>query len=95
MISPPHSTVVTAGSQNFNLIVDTGSSNTWVGAGTAYKPSVSAQSTGDSFSVTYGSGSVTGTEYFDKVTVGSLSIAKQSIGVATASSAQGFEGFDG
>lgn len=34
--------------QTFDLIVDTGSSNTWVGAMTEYKPTPSSKDTGDS-----------------------------------------------
>jgi hypothetical protein len=75
---------VTVGSQTFSLIVDTGSSNTWVGSGTRYVAGSTGVrcvipfilyvdvltpfiSTGKSFSVTYGSGSVSGTEYTDTV----------------------------
>ncbi|KAF8315705.1 acid protease, partial [Clavulina sp. PMI_390] len=75
------------------LIVDTGSSNTWVGAGTKYVKSSTGTSTGKSFDVTYGSGSVKGTEYTDTVTIGGLTVVGQSIGVATSSS--GFSGTDG
>ena len=44
-------------------------------------------------SVTYGSGSFSGTEYTDTVTIGSLTIAGQGVGVASRSS--GFSGVDG
>ena len=44
-------------------------------------------------SVSYGSGSFSGTEYTDQVTLGSLVIPSQSIGVASRSS--GFSGVDG
>ncbi|KAL1747947.1 hypothetical protein HDZ31DRAFT_60816 [Schizophyllum fasciatum] len=37
----------------YNLIVNTGSSTSWVGAVTAYKPTNSSQSTGDIVQVTY------------------------------------------
>ena len=37
---------VKVGSQTFDLIVDTGSSNTWVGATTEYRPGRTAQDTG-------------------------------------------------
>jgi cathepsin E len=78
----------------YNLIVDTGSSNTWVGAGTPYvKTSTSVQTT-NSVAVTYGSGSFSGTEFTDTVTIASgLVITKQSIGVASTST--GFQGVDG
>ncbi|KIJ66218.1 hypothetical protein HYDPIDRAFT_86415 [Hydnomerulius pinastri MD-312] len=78
----------------YNLIVDTGSSNTWVGAGTAYVKTSTSESTGEAVAVSYGSGSFSGEEYTDTVTLGSgLTITKQSIGVATTST--GFTGVDG
>ncbi|KAF9041824.1 aspartic protease [Hymenopellis radicata] len=78
----------------YDLLIDTGSSNTWVGAGTAYKTTSTSTKTSNSVSVTYGSGSFSGTEYTDQVTIASgLVITNQSIGVASRSS--GFDGFDG
>ncbi|KAL6303180.1 acid protease [Sparassis latifolia] len=78
----------------YTLLIDTGSSNTWVGAGQKYVQTSTSQSTGNSVSVSYGSGSFSGTEYVDTVTISpSLVIAQQSIGVA--STAQGFSGVDG
>lgn len=50
-------------------------------------------STGKSFSVSYGSGTVSGTEYTDDVSLGGLTAVKESIGVASKSS--GFTGVDG
>ena len=44
-------------------------------------------------SVSYGSGSFSGTEYTDTVTLGSLTVTKQSIGVASRST--GFSPYDG
>ncbi|KAF8167357.1 aspartic protease [Crassisporium funariophilum] len=78
----------------YSLLIDTGSSNTWVGATQAYvKTSTSTQTT-NKVSVTYGSGSFSGTEFTDQVTIASgLVIPKQSIGVASTST--GFEGVDG
>jgi hypothetical protein len=52
---------VKVGSQTFNLIVDTGSSNTWVGAGTRFSAGSTGISTGHSVSVSYGSGEFSGT----------------------------------
>ncbi|KAH9057488.1 aspartic peptidase A1 [Lactarius vividus] len=79
---------------SYNLIIDTGSSNTWVGAGTPYVETSTSVQTGDSVSVTYGSGSFSGTEFLDTVTIGpGLVIPGQSIGVASTST--GFDGFDG
>jgi cathepsin E len=78
----------------FDLIVDTGSSNTWVGATTPYTRTSTSVQTKDSVSVTYGSGSFSGTEFIDQVTIASgLVIPKQSIGVASTST--GFTGTDG
>ncbi|KIL59267.1 hypothetical protein M378DRAFT_1015803 [Amanita muscaria Koide BX008] len=77
----------------YNVIVDTGSSNTWVGAGKPYVKTNSSVPTADQVAVTYGSGSFSGKEYFDTVTIGSLVIRNQSIGVATTST--GFTGVDG
>lgn len=79
---------------SYSLIVDTGSSNTWVGAGKAYVKTSTSVKTSNSVSVTYGSGSFSGTEYLDQVTIASgLVIPNQSIGVASTSS--GFSGVDG
>ncbi|KIJ40049.1 hypothetical protein M422DRAFT_257118 [Sphaerobolus stellatus SS14] len=78
----------------FDLIVDTGSSNTWVGAGGAYVKTSTSTQTGNSVSVTYGSGFFSGTEFTDQVTLASgLVITKQSIGVASSST--GFDDVDG
>ncbi|KAG6817905.1 hypothetical protein H0H87_012373 [Tephrocybe sp. NHM501043] len=80
--------------KTYELIVDTGSSNTWVGAGTSYTVTSTSVKTSNKVSVTYGSGSFSGTEYTDTVTIASgLVIPAQSIGVA--SSATGFDGTDG
>ncbi|KAJ4486699.1 family A1 protease [Lentinula edodes] len=85
---------VGASDTQYQLIVDTGSSNTWVGAGTKYVSSSTSTDTGDRVSVSYGSGEFSGTEYIDKVTLSSaLVITSQSIGVA--SSSEGFQGIDG
>jgi len=86
-------TATKVGTQTFDLIVDTGSSNTWVGSGTRYVPGSTSTSTGKTFEVEYGSGTVSGTEFTDTVVVGGLTITKQSIGDGTRST--GFEGVDG
>ncbi|EMD39767.1 hypothetical protein CERSUDRAFT_71628 [Gelatoporia subvermispora B] len=78
----------------YTLLIDTGSSNTWVGADQQYVQTSTSQSTGKSVNVSYGSGSFSGTEFTDEVTIApGLVIQKQSIGVATQS--QGFQGVDG
>lgn len=68
-------------------------SNTWVGAGKSYTPGPNAKDTGNSVSVSYGSGSFNGEEYTDTVTFAGLTVKAQSIGAA--SSATGFSGVDG
>ncbi|TRM61498.1 acid protease [Schizophyllum amplum] len=79
---------------DYTLLIDTGSSNTWLGADKKYTSTSTSKSTGHTFNVSYGSGSVRGTEYIDQVTLGDdLVITNQSIGVA--STAQGFNDVDG
>ncbi|EGO00886.1 hypothetical protein SERLA73DRAFT_159520 [Serpula lacrymans var. lacrymans S7.3] len=78
----------------YTLLIDTGSSNTWVGASAKYTPTSSSKDTGNTVSVSYGSGSFSGEEYTDTVTLSSdLVIKGQSIGVASTST--GFSGVDG
>jgi hypothetical protein len=48
-----------------NLIVDTGSSNTWVGANTTYVKTTTSVSTGHPVSVSYGSGFFSGLKHED------------------------------
>ncbi|KAH9486071.1 Polyporopepsin [Psilocybe cubensis] len=75
----------------YSLLIDTGSSNTWVGANKAYVKTGTSVKTSNTVSVKYGSGSFSGVEFTDTVTLASgLVIKKQSIGVASE-----FEGFDG
>ena len=79
---------------DYNLLVDTGSSNTWLGAGKKYEPTSTSKSTGKCVSVTYGSGSFSGIEFTDQITLSySLVIKSQSIGVASES--KGFPTVDG
>ncbi|KAG1901049.1 acid protease [Suillus fuscotomentosus] len=78
----------------YTLIIDTGSSNTWLGAATSYSPTSTSADTGSTVSVSYGSGSFSGEEYTDTVHLSTgLVIDEQSIGVASYS--QGFDGVDG
>ncbi|KAJ3810531.1 family A1 protease [Lentinula aff. lateritia] len=94
VVSYSASVGVGASDTQYQLIVDTGSSNTWVGAGTKYVASSTSIDTGHLVSVSYGSGEFFGTEYIDKVTLSpSLVITSQSIGVASLS--EGFGGTDG
>ncbi|KAJ7751197.1 aspartic peptidase domain-containing protein [Mycena maculata] len=78
----------------YQLIVDTGSSNTWVGAEQKYVVTSTSVKSTQAVAVSYGSGSFSGTEYTDTVTLATgLVIPAQSIGVASKSS--GFSGVDG
>ncbi|KAH9990271.1 aspartic peptidase domain-containing protein [Russula vinacea] len=77
----------------YNLMIDTGSSNTWLGANKAYNVTKTSVKTDHSFNITYDTGSVFGTEYEDTVTIAPGVDIRQSIGVASTSS--GIVPFDG
>ncbi|KAF8448674.1 family A1 protease [Boletus edulis BED1] len=78
----------------YTLLIDTGSSNTWIGASKTYSQTCTSQDTWNTVSVSYGSGNFSGEEWTDTVTLGSgLVIENQSIGVA--SFATGFTDVDG
>ncbi|KAJ6611442.1 acid protease [Mycena sp. CBHHK59/15] len=81
---------------NYNLLIDTGSSNTWI-LGTSskpYKPTSTSKDTRNKFEITYGLGSCSGTEYTDEVTLSpKLVIKDQPIGVADQ--ANQMDGLDG
>ncbi|PSR75643.1 hypothetical protein PHLCEN_2v8934 [Hermanssonia centrifuga] len=79
--------------KTFNLIVDTGSSNTWAGADESNPVPAGSRSTGQLVEVIYGSGAFLGEEVIDTITLGGLTIPSQSIGDAVIS--EGFEGVDG
>ncbi|KAM3497251.1 hypothetical protein MY10362_009391 [Beauveria mimosiformis] len=84
---------VAIGSASWDLIVDTGSSNTWTGAQKSYVPYSTGNDTGGTVAVSYGSGQFSGEEYVDKVTFAGLTVNSQSVG--SASNAIGFNGVDG
>ncbi|USW48075.1 Putative aspartic peptidase A1 family, aspartic peptidase, active [Septoria linicola] len=84
---------VSIGSNTWQLIVDTGSSNTWCGAQRSCEKTSTGTSTGGTVKVSYGSGSFSGNEYTDRVGFGGLTVTAQSVGAAT--SATGFSGVDG
>ena len=50
--------------------IDTGSSNTWVGADKKYKKTKTSKDTGKTIQVSYGSGQFSGEEYTDTVDLG-------------------------
>ncbi|KAG2129509.1 acid protease [Suillus bovinus] len=79
----------------YTLLVDTGSSNTWIGGNKAYTQTTASRDTLNKFKVPYADGSsVSGEEYTDTVTLNSdLVIENQSIGVASKTSGMG--GLDG
>ncbi|KAI6007641.1 aspartic peptidase domain-containing protein [Pisolithus orientalis] len=80
----------------YTLLVDTGSSNTWIGANQPYTPTSTSHYTGNTVSVSYGSGNFSGGEYIDTVSLGNgLTINQQSIGVATRSQGLSGTGIDG
>ncbi|KAI0649650.1 family A1 protease [Trametes meyenii] len=83
--------------KDYTLLIDTGSSNTWVGARpleNAFIPSLSTSPRLNLVNVQYGSGFVTGFEVTDSVTLGSgVTIENQPIGVALLSG--GFSEVDG
>ncbi|KAJ7636404.1 putative cathepsin E [Roridomyces roridus] len=81
------------GSQTFDLVVDTGSSNTWVGSDTKFIAGSTGNNTGNAVEVDYGSGGFIGDEYTDAVSIGGTGVKQQSIGVAQL--AIGFDGVDG
>ncbi|KAJ3906911.1 family A1 protease [Lentinula edodes] len=85
---------VGASNKQYKLIVDTGSSNTWVGASTEYVASSTSINTGHVVIVGFPDTEALGTEYLDKVALSSsLVITSQSIGVASESI--GFANVDG
>ncbi|KAM5531980.1 hypothetical protein V8D89_014380 [Ganoderma adspersum] len=67
---------------SYTLLVDTGSANTWIGAGKAYVKTGSSVDTGRTVFIIYGSGALFGDEFTDTVKIGPLTIRNQSIGVA-------------
>ncbi|KAH8080682.1 acid protease [Cristinia sonorae] len=79
----------------FNLLIDTGSSNTWVGAQPTnpFVISSSSQDTGNLVEVIYGSGFVLGEQFIDQLTIGDVVIENQSLGAAILN--QGFTDVDG
>ncbi|KAG2114176.1 aspartic peptidase domain-containing protein [Suillus discolor] len=81
----------------YNLIVDTGTSNTWIGAKQAYVQTSTSIDTKEPVEVIYGSGGAyfSGSEYIDTFTFGSgITIPQQSFGVAFQTS-ENFGGADG
>ncbi|KAI0672026.1 family A1 protease [Trametes maxima] len=81
--------------REYTLLIDTGSSNTWVGArmDNPFVASSSTRRTGDSVAVSYASGSFSGVLVKDTITLGpGLTIKDQEIGAANVST--GFQDID-
>ncbi|KAJ3533256.1 hypothetical protein NM688_g7307 [Phlebia brevispora] len=81
----------------YDLIVDTGSSNTWAGANPdkPYVVTSSSVDTGLGIIIAYGSGWVIGEEYNDTVTIGPLVIHNQGTGAEELSGGFSGPGEDG
>ncbi|KAI0079472.1 aspartic peptidase A1 [Panus rudis PR-1116 ss-1] len=79
----------------YTLLLDSGSSNTWVGASKPFQKTSTTVETSDQVSVSYGSGAFFGEEVIDTISLGSgITVSNQSIGVATQ--VEGLpKGFDG
>ncbi|EDW75920.1 uncharacterized protein Dwil_GK15197 [Drosophila willistoni] len=92
------SLIISIGGQFFTMAPDTGSSDLWAPGknckfcintckNTAFNPNNSKTfvSSNQTFSITYGSGSVSGTVDFDTVRIGHMTILNQTFGVVNAS----------
>ncbi|KAG2098285.1 acid protease [Suillus discolor] len=78
----------------YDLIIDTGSSNTFVGTGKKYVRTSTSVPTGQNVSITYTVGFFNGTEYYDTVTLApGFAITNQSIGDGVKFTT--FDGVDG
>ncbi|GJE93106.1 A1 family peptidase [Phanerochaete sordida] len=77
-----------------NLLLDTGSSLTWIGANSSYNRTSSSVDSGQQLAMEYGSGSFNGEGYFDTLTIGNLVVNDQFIGVSNGSSTSP-DGLDG
>ncbi|PIL28864.1 transporter [Ganoderma sinense ZZ0214-1] len=66
----------------YTLLVDTGSANTFIGVNQTYVKTSTSNDTGNSVSVTYGSGRFSGEQFTDTVTLGNVTIQNQGISVA-------------
>ncbi|KAG8735809.1 hypothetical protein FRC10_010147 [Ceratobasidium sp. 414] len=78
----------------YDLLLDSGSGYTWIGAKKKYVKTKTSFKQPQSFYANYASGSAVGDNYKDLVTLSpTLSISNKSIGVAT--STNGVEGMDG
>ncbi|KZV83731.1 acid protease, partial [Exidia glandulosa HHB12029] len=78
----------------YSLIVDTGSSNTWIGADKSFHETNTSILVSDSVAVSYGSGFFEGAAFVDQVALSDDLVAyPQIIGVAGFSF--GFAGYDG
>ncbi|KAI8578331.1 hypothetical protein K450DRAFT_281762 [Umbelopsis ramanniana AG] len=79
---------------NYSLLVDTGSSNTFVGSSKAYVKTPTSVDLNSTFAIKYSVSNATGELYKDSVTIASLVIPAQIIGVANATISE-LSGLDG
>ncbi|EIN06383.1 acid protease [Punctularia strigosozonata HHB-11173 SS5] len=80
----------------YDLLIDTGSANIWVGARSTYKRTRTSRDTGNHVAVKYGSGSFSGEQYIDAVTItNALKMRQQPIGGAKKASGFAEAGIDG
>ncbi|RDW85296.1 hypothetical protein BP6252_02886 [Coleophoma cylindrospora] len=77
----------------YDLILDTGSANTWVGAEKKFVVTKTSYNTDAAVNVVYPEGSFSGNEYFDTLVLGGTTLKQQAIGVASRS--EGYYDVDG
>ncbi|KAG2354919.1 hypothetical protein BDR07DRAFT_1304712 [Suillus spraguei] len=84
------------GARKYNLIVDSGSVMTWVGANTPFERSTVGVNTGKPMSFDYGYGSFRGTLFKDTIYITEeITIPQMQIGVASESQGIAFDGILG
>ncbi|KAJ7445326.1 family A1 protease [Mycena latifolia] len=87
------SVAVGSAGTTYNLIVDTTSGNTWLGANKAYVVTATSRPAGSSVEVTFGGEIFSGTEFQDQVVLADVAMPNKSIGVVTPSTV--LNGIDG
>ncbi|KAG2070130.1 acid protease [Suillus decipiens] len=81
--------------RTYNLTLDSGSANTWVGCSNQYQSTSTSSCTDRPIAVTYRNGYFSGIEYIDTITVSpGLTVVQQSIAVAD-DWAEAYEAYDG
>ncbi|KAJ7445280.1 family A1 protease [Mycena latifolia] len=75
------SVAVGSAGTTYNLIVDTTSGNTWIGAGKPYITTATSRSAGSDVEVTFGGEIFSGIEVLDQVVLADVAMVNKSIGV--------------